>query len=246
MPRIPSGSFLCLLLVILGASHTLGQDHDKKCRFDGTRAVLAGERVCLPEPSPDLLRVGFAFEVSQFSGRPYADVVEDVVQLVRALDALPTEVAPGAFPLNVVPGQLNALKITAPQDQVFANMTITNQDPQENVLVRAEFGDGFLQSRLPPGERVALGRVVDSVTIVAIGLRNGVVLVNVPAVQDPPPPPPVPTCHLLWGRGFSLGACLGTCIEPPHCKVLARSRGFLGFGRQITSCGCRECTFPEP
>lgn len=216
----------------------------KKCRLEGTRVDLDGARVCLPNPSADLLRSGIAFEISEFSGKPFADAVNDLVQTLRAQQdhLLPTQVAPGTFPLRVASGQLSALNLRAPERNVISNVTITNQGPEKDVLVFATFTDGTMQSRLPPGERVALGgggAIGEIVTVAVVSLTDGVVLIEAPAVQDAPPPPATPTCRLRRAVGFFAGDCIGSCVNPPNCVPVRRTPGFFGAFSEVTACGCR-------
>lgn len=212
----------------------LQREAPKKCRLPGVPAEADDQAVCLPEPSSDLLRLGLAFEISRFSGRPYTQVVEEARKLFASFDAWPTVTAPGEFPIEIVPLQLASVNVVAPPQAILSEVKIANQDPSGELLALASFGDGFTVRIVPPLGGIPLADLGESLALILAGDVSAPAVVS--ASVQAAPPPAMPTCRLRRAIGFVPARCIGRCVDPPNCVGLA----FTGvIFREPTVCGCR-------
>ncbi len=158
-----------MLSVFTLGTAAMAVDHPKKgadahaCGPVGAPLTINGQTVCAPAPSGDLRRFATAATLAAFLGRPYADVVKDLVRHAETTrTGLPQhQAAPGSLKIDSE-SSIAFADIAAPPGQAISRLTVKN-DGEQRSRVLIDSGEAHLDFVLDPKQEF------DSAALLATG-----------------------------------------------------------------------------
>jgi hypothetical protein len=147
-------SAFTLSAAMLFGTAAMAVDAPKKgahaCGPLGVPLTINGRTVCAPAPSGDLRRFATAATLAAFLGRPYADVVNDLVRHANTAKTglLQHQAAPGPLKIDSE-SSIAFADIAAPPGQVISRLTVKN-DGEQPLRVLIDSGEARFDFVLHP------------------------------------------------------------------------------------------------
>ena len=157
-------SAFTLSVAMLFGTAAMAVDSPKKgaraCGPLGAPLTINGRTVCAPAPSGDLRRFATAASLATFLGRPYGDVVNDLVRHANIAKAglLQHRAAPGSLKIESE-SSIAFADLAAPPGQVISRLTVKN-DGEQPSRVLIDSGDARFDFVLQPKQEFDSGALL--------------------------------------------------------------------------------------
>jgi hypothetical protein len=161
-------SAFTLSAAMLFGTAAMAVDSPKKgaraCGPVGAPLTINGRTVCAPEPSGDLRRFATAATLAAFLGRPYADVVNDLVRHANTAKTrlLQHQAAPGSLKIDSE-SSIAFADIAAQPGQVISRLAVKN-DGEQPLRVLIDSGEARFDFVLHPKQEFDTAALLASST----------------------------------------------------------------------------------
>lgn len=158
--RMLSAFTLSVAMLFGTAAMAIAKKGAPACGPVGAPLTINGRTVCAPAPSGDLRRFATAASLAAFLGRPYGDVVNDLVRHANIAKAglLQHRAAPGSLKIESE-SSIAFADLAAPPGQVISRLTVKN-DGEQPSRVLIDSGEARFDFVLQPKQEFDSGALL--------------------------------------------------------------------------------------